>query len=374
MAKEISIDFMTSEVGGSQNTKNALNERVMERYKTLFNSNMFGIAATDFDDSVLSANDAFLSMLGYTRADLDNGLLKWSTISPTKYDEADMQKMSELLAHKTIVPFEKEYIHKDGHIVPVLVGAEAFDDNISYGVCFALDISEMKQLEQKKDDFIGTVSHELKTPLSIMKLYANFLETAINDGASKEELLESANEINNQIDKLNILITDLLNMARYQSQEAAFPIAGIDLRECVRKVIAELSLVHDRNIVFQGERSVFINGNTARLSQVVTNLVNNAIRYSNPDTDIIVRTYQDHEFAYVQVEDFGIGIREEDQERIFERYYRINHADDYAEKAAGIGLYICNEIIKFHKGTIEVESSLGKGSTFTIKIPLIKPH
>jgi PAS domain S-box-containing protein len=372
MAKDTSLDFLTSTIEEGQDRKKALVERVMERYKTLFNSNMFGIAATDFEDSILSANEAFLSMLGYTREDLENGLLKWSKISPTKYDEADMHKISELLAHKTIVPFEKEYIHKDGHTVPVLVGAEAFDDNVSYGVCFALDISEMKQLEQKKDDFIGMVSHELKTPLSIMKLYGNFLETAIKDGASKEELLESANEINNQVDKLNILITDLLNMARYQSQEAAFPIAAIDLRECVKKVVAELSLVHERNIVFQGERSVFVNGNAGRLSQVVVNLVNNAIRYSNPDTDIIVRVYRDHELAFIQIQDFGIGIREEDQDRIFDRYYRINHADDYAEKAAGIGLYISKEIVRYHKGTIEVESALGKGSTFTIKIPVIK--
>jgi PAS domain S-box-containing protein len=345
---------------------------VMSKYKALFDSNMFGVAATDFKDTILSANDAFLSMLGYSQKDLHEEKLTWSMITPQKYEKADLQKISELFAHKTIVPFEKEYIHKDGHTVPVLVGAEAFDDEVTYGVCFALDISELKELEQKKDDFVGTVAHELKTPLSIMKLYANFLQTSIKEGASKEELMESANEIDNQIDKLSILITDLLNMAKYKAHENAFPVSVIEIRECAKKVVADLSLVHERNIIFQGEKPVYIHGNQERLSQVITNLINNGIRYSNDDTSIIVRVHHDKEFAYVEIQDFGMGISTEDQKRIFERYYRVNHADDYADKGAGIGLYICSEIVRYHKGEICVESELGKGSTFIIKIPLTK--
>lgn len=347
-------------------------EEALAKYKTLFDSNMFGIAATDFQDRILSANDAFLAMIGYSQEDLKQGKLKWSTISPSKYNDTDIEKIEELFVHKTIVPFEKEYIHKDGHVVPVLVGAEAYDEGATIGICFALDISELKELERKKDDFIGMVSHELKTPLSIMKLYVDFIEKAIEDGASKEELRESANEIGNQVDKLNILITDLLNMARYRSDATAFPVTAIDVCDCAKRVISELSLLHDRSIVFQGEKSVYINGNQERLSQVITNLVNNGIRYSNADSNIIVRVFKNHEHAYIQVQDFGMGISPENIDKIFERYYRINHADDYADKGAGIGLYVCNEIAKYHKGRIEVESILGKGSTFSIVLPLIK--
>jgi PAS domain S-box-containing protein len=311
-------------------------------------------------------------MIGYTKADLEEGKLRWSMISPNKYDDADDEKVSELLSQKRITPFEKEYIHKKGHIVPVLVGAEALNDDATIGVCFALDISEMKELDRKKDDFIGMVSHELKTPLSIMKLYSNFMETSIKEGGSREELLESANEISNQIDKLNILITDLLNMSRYKDQEAAFPVTTMNLTDAMKKVVAELSLINERNIIFQGEKPVYTIGNQERLSQVVTNLVNNAIRYSTAETDIIVKVTHEHDHASIHVQDFGMGIEPENVPKIFERYYRVNHADDYSEKAAGIGLYVCSEIVKHHKGTITVESTPGKGSTFIIKLPLVK--
>jgi len=342
------------------------------KYQALFDSNMIGVASTDFsaDGIIEKANDAFLSMLGYTQQDLRYGKLRWSVISPQKYDEADDQKIEELFTHTRIVPFEKEYIHKNGHPVPVLVGAETLSREPSFGVCFALDITPMKEQERKKDDFIGTVSHELKTPLSIMRLYSDFLKNSIQENASKEELYDSVNEITSQIDKLSMLITDLLNMARYKAEENLFPMSTLDLCNYSKRVVSEISLLHDRSIIFQGEKAVFVKGNQARLTQVVTNLVNNARRYSSNDTDIIVRVFKNESFACVEVEDFGMGISIENQEKIFERHYRINHADGYPE-GAGIGLYICNEIVRHHKGTISVKSELGKGSVFTVKLPLV---
>lgn len=341
------------------------------KYKALFDSNMLGIASTDFEDAILSANDAFLSIIGYTQKDLEEGSLRWSVISPSKYDEADLEKIDELIRNGSIIPFEKEYLHKDGHPVAVLVGAEYLgnEEGKSFGVCFAVDISKMKELEQKKDDFVGIVAHELKTPLSIMKLYADFLEDAVHNGAPQDEILESVNEISNQVDKLSMLISDLHNMSRYQAAENVFQVSTINLRDCVRETVTKLSLINDRKILFHGEKPVFVHGNQERLCQVVTNLINNANRYSSRNTDIIVHVFKKDAQAYVQVQDFGMGIGPENLEKIFERYYRINHADDYAEKAAGIGLYICREILKHHNGQLLVESELGGGSTFTIKLP-----
>lgn len=343
----------------------------MFKYKALFDSNMIGVASTDFEDTIINANDAFLSIIGYTQEDVAKGTVRWSTISPSKYNDADIEKINELLTHKTIIPFEKEYIHKDGYSIPVLVGAEAMDDSLTHGVCFALDISELKELERKKDDFIGMVSHELKTPLSIMKLYGDFLEKAIEDGASKSELLESTNEIQSQVDKLNVLINDLLNMARYQSSESVFATSAIELTGTIKHVVDELSLLRGRTIRFGGTEIIYVNANIDRLSQVIINLVNNALRYSSTSTDITVGVHRDTECAYIDVIDKGMGISEENKSKIFERYYRINHADDYDDEGAGIGLFISNEIIKHHGGKLSVESELGKGSTFTISLPLI---
>lgn len=351
----------------------ALSEEKAEalfKYQALFDSNMLAIACTDFNDSILDANDAFLSMLGYSREDLEAGALRWSTISPARYNKEDIIKMNELLQHKTIVPFEKEYIHKDGRAVPVLVGAEAFDAEISFGVCFALDISEMKELERKKDDFIGLVSHELKTPLAIMKLQSEFLRAAIVTGSKKEQM-EFAKEIEEHVDKLGILISDLLNMARYHSAEYAPNFSAVDLGDIAQKVVHDLSLYHDmRAITCEAKGRVYVRGNGERLSQVLINLVNNAVRYSPQEEAIDVRAYKEGDMAILEVTDKGIGIDREDAERIFERYYRVNNADKHKE-AAGLGLYVCSEIVKQHKGKIEVLSKKGKGSTFRIVLPRV---
>lgn len=345
------------------------------KYKALFDSNMIGVASTNWDDTVYEANDAFLNIIGYTQEDIASGKLRWSLISPVKYDEIELGengKIAELVKKGVILPFEKEYIHKKGHLVPVLVGGESISVTPPFGVCFAVDISELKQLEQKKDDFIGMVSHELRTPLSIMKLQSDFLKTAIEDNEDKEELLELTNEIGNQLDKLNVLITDLLNMARYQADETAFAINTVELVQIVSKAVSDISLLEKIKINFQATDTIYVNANPGRFSQVVINLITNAIRYSSADSEITVRVYAKDDTAHVEVEDHGMGISKENTEKIFERYYRINHADDYAQKGAGIGLYICREIIKQHHGTISVKSVQGKGSTFIIKLPLIK--
>lgn len=341
----------------------------MKRYQAFFDSNMMGVATTDFQDTILSANDAFLSMIGYTRRDLETGKLRWSTISPRKYTDIDEEKVNELLLKKSIVPFEKEYIHKKGRIVPVLVGAEALDDTLSFGVCFALDISSLKELEQKKDDFIGIVSHELKTPISIMKLYAGFLKDSIENKASTEELLELTNEVSNQVDKLNVLISDLLNMARSEAHEAGFPVGAVDFCDTAQNVVTELSQINDRNIKFSCGKPFFVNGNKERIGEVITNLINNALCYSTEEVSVEVTS--DESFGYVHITDKGKGITEEDQKKIFDRYYRVNHADDYATKSMGIGLYISQEIMRQHKGRITLQSEVGKGSTFTIELPLL---
>ncbi len=339
------------------------------KYQALFDSNMIGVAATDFNDTILNANTAFLQMIGYTAEDLTNGTLRWSTISPEQYNEADEKKLTELLAHKSIIPFEKEYIHKKGYVIPVLVGAEALEGDARFGVCFALDISTLKENEKRKEAFAAMVSHELRTPLSIIKLSTDILTTLIERGTNTEELIATTEEINLQIDKLNVLITDVLNMSIYHSDDPAFSMSGVDVYETTMRVVQELSIVHNREITFEGEEHVFIQGNVDRLSQVLINLIANAIRYSPVASNINVSLRADTNSIFLSIQDFGIGIASENLEKIFVRFYRINHKDKHKDIGTGIGLYICNEIIKRHRGTLTVSSEIGKGSTFTIEIP-----
>lgn len=345
------------------------------KYSTLFESNMIGVAATDFEDTIVDANDAFLSMIGYTQEDLKNGSIQWSTISPSRYQEIDMQKIHELAEFQRIVPFQKEYIHKNGHSVPVIVGAEIIDSEKKLGICFAIDVSDLKVHERKKDDFIGLVSHELKTPLAIMKLSTDLLLLSLEKKLSKNDLVEFATEISDQIERLNILITDLINMARYEGeQESIFQRREIDVVDCVKKAVEDITLLSKRNITLTIDKNLYVYGNMERLKQVFINIIGNAIRYSSSDTAIHVRVLRhDSEHAVcVEIEDSGTGIEESIVDKIFDRFYRIENPQNYTVKGGGIGLYISNQIVNFHRGTIKVRSNPGAGSTFYVELPLSK--
>lgn len=330
---------------------------------------MIGVAATDFEDKILNANTAFLQMVGYTVEDLKSGTLCWSAISLEEYDDIDAKKMAELHAHTSIIPFEKEYVHKKGYRIPVLVGAEILDAASTVGVCFALDISTMKESERRKEAFAALVSHELRTPLSIMKISADILVAQVAQNSKQEELIATTNEINQQIDKLDILITDILNMSLHHSNDPAFSMSGVDVYETAIRVVQELTIVHNREITLEGQENIFIRGNASKLSEVLINLITNALRYSPEKSSIVVSVRADETTAFLAVRDFGMGIQKENIDKIFERYYRVNHTDTPKEIGAGIGLYICSEIIKQHHGRLRVESEVGKGSTFTVEIP-----
>jgi PAS domain S-box-containing protein len=162
---------------------------VREKYRALFESDMMGITISDLNEHILETNDAFLSMLGYTRDDFRLGRITWSSITPPAYAALDKRKIRELYRKGTISPFEKRYVCKDGTQIPVLVGAALMRLERPYAVSFALDISERKSLEIKKDEFIGTVSHELQTPLAVLKMQLGLFRDDLKSGA-RQALLE----------------------------------------------------------------------------------------------------------------------------------------------------------------------------------------
>lgn len=343
---------------------------IEKKYRSLFATNMIGIVLSDLDDKIIEANDAFLNLIGYTRADIKNGVLTWSRITPKKHDAIDQKKIKEILRHGTIVPFEKEYIHKRGHLVSVMVGAETISTNSPLNISFALDISEQKKLEQRKDDFISMISHELKTPLAVMKIYADLMLNA-RDKSEFEELKQNAEEVHSQIEKLTTLVTDLANLARIERNATKAGKDLIDARDVVKDVVEKSALAHERKIDLKGKRSaLFVQGHRGRLWQVFNNLVGNAIKYSPPHRRVVVEMQKDGKYALIMVRDHGIGISKKEIREIFNRYYRTKHASAYQTEGSGVGLYISREIVKAHRGAIQVESVPGKGSTFTCRLPL----
>ncbi|MBU6321733.1 MAG: HAMP domain-containing histidine kinase [Patescibacteria group bacterium] len=344
---------------------------IREKYRALFESDMMGITVSDLDERILEANDAFLALIGYTRDDLLLGRVTWSAITPSSYATLDRRKVRELYRRSAITPFEKRYIRKDRSEVPVLVGAALMRLERPLAVSFALDITERKRLEIKKDEFIGTVSHELQTPLAVLRMQLGLLRDEVKSGARAAVVERAIGEIEEQAGRLSLLVGDLLNLARYVPPPGEARRETCDLAAVAKKVVEDARLVSGRRILFNpGKGSLVAAGHDRRIAQVVTNLLMNALRYSPESKPVTVSLAVEQGRARVAVRDQGVGIPPDKLEQIFERFYRVEHAGDYARGASGIGLYVAREIARAAGGSIGVRSAPGKGSTFTLVLPL----
>jgi len=226
------------------------------------------------------------------------------------------------------------------------------------------DITDIKRLENMRSQFVANVSHELKTPLTSIKGFAETLRY-VEDDATREKFLDI---INKESERLSRLINDTLVLSKIESEsigeeEEFYPNNEIeDVINMVRSVAENKNI----NLVLEQTNLNLLYGDKDRFLQLVLNLVENGIKYSNSGATVIIRSYTESEFYILEVEDNGIGIPKEDLPRIFERFYRV----DKARKSGGtgLGLAIVKHIVKCFNGEIKIESKLGVGSKFTVKI------
>ena len=231
------------------------------------------------------------------------------------------------------------------------------------------EIEFRKQAEHKKDEFISIASHELKTPLTSVKGYIQLLQRSISKGdtALAESHLAKASI---QLEKLNDLIVDLLDISKIESGKLKFNMKAFSADKMVNDAIEMLQHSNpDFKINKLGVSNELIYGDEMRLEQVVINFITNAIKYA-PDTNQVNVTINiKDEKLYLAVKDFGIGISAEQQQRIFEKFYRVEDNSNRFN-GLGIGLYICSEIINRHGGTIGVNSVPNEGSEFYFIVPI----
>lgn len=226
------------------------------------------------------------------------------------------------------------------------------------------DITDIKRLENMRSQFVANVSHELKTPLTSIKGFAETLRY-VEDDATRKKFLDI---INKEAERLSRLINDILVLSKIESEsigeeEEFYPNNEIEDVIHMVKALAESKNI---NVVLQQTNTNLLYGDKDRFLQLVLNLVENGIKYSNPGSTVIVRSYSENNYYVLEVEDNGIGIPKEDLPRIFERFYRV----DKARKSGGtgLGLAIVKHIVKCFNGDIEIKSELGVGSKFTVKI------
>ena len=231
------------------------------------------------------------------------------------------------------------------------------------------DITEQKKEEQRKDDFIGMVSHELKTPLTSLKAYLQILQRMdllTKDPMSQNMLGKSVK----QVQYMNTMINGFLNVSRLDSGQLHLVKTVFDFQSLLAEIEDEvLSTIKTHHFLFKASGKIMIHADREKIAQVLHNLVGNAVKYSPLRSTIRVDYSANDNSIKVNVQDLGKGIDEVDQQRIFERYYRVKENTGGLISGFGIGLYLCREIIELHNGTIQVQSVKDEGSIFSFTLP-----
>lgn len=230
---------------------------------------------------------------------------------------------------------------------------------------------QLQRVEQSRQEFVSNVSHELKTPLSSIKVLTESL--MFQDNVPVEMYKEFFEDINSEVDRLNSIISDLLTLVRLDQREIPLNIAEVNLNEMIQSLLKRLApLAKKKNIdlIYESHREVIAEIDTVKLSLALTNLIENAIKYTPEDGRVTVILQGDLQDVLITVQDTGIGIAKEEQSRIFERFYRTDKTRNRETGGTGLGLAITYKTIVMHNGSIVVESEEGKGSIFSVQIPL----
>ncbi len=231
------------------------------------------------------------------------------------------------------------------------------------------EIEFRKEAERKKDEFISIASHELKTPMTSVKGYIQLLERSLDKG-DIETVRGRLHKVQNHIEKLNILIADLLDISKIESGKLKFNKKEFSFDELVGHILEVLQQTHPEvKLLHQGQVGAVAFGDEMRLEQVIINFITNAIKYAPDSTEVHITTELRNDEVYFSVRDFGIGMDRQHQNKIFDKFYRVEETSERFQ-GLGIGLYICREIIERHGGTIGVHSTPGEGSEFYFSIPL----
>lgn len=233
-------------------------------------------------------------------------------------------------------------------------------------------LGRMKLLDESRQEFVSNVSHELKTPITSMKVLADSL--LMQEDVPVELYKEFMVDIADEIDRENKIINDLLSLVKMDKTAADMNIENRNLNELVELILKRLRpIAKQRNIdvLFESEREVFAEVDEVKLTLAVSNLVENAIKYNNEYGYVKVTLDADHQFATIVVEDNGIGIPEEAQEHVFERFYRVDKSHSREIGGTGLGLAITRNAILMHRGSVKIESEENRGTRFIVKIPVI---
>ena len=233
-----------------------------------------------------------------------------------------------------------------------------------------IDVTEQRELDRQRSDFLTVAAHELRTPLTPLSMYLQSIERRVKRGqAVGGDLVTKARR---QIERLGRLVEDLLDVSRLESRRLHLSSGDVEMNDLVDDVVADFraqSRTHEIRFHRAGE-PVLVEGDRERLEQVLVNLMTNAIKYSPQGGQIVVEVERAGDEARISVADFGIGVPKEEQRRLFQRFFRAANATTRNYSGLGIGLFVAHEIVRRHGGRFDLVSEAGKGSTFTFYLPV----
>ncbi len=233
-------------------------------------------------------------------------------------------------------------------------------------------IKNMKVLDESRQEFVSNVSHELKTPLTSMKVLADSLTA--QEGAPVELYQEFMVDIASEIERENKIITDLLSLVKMDKAADSINISSVNVNELLELIMKRIMPIAEKQkieLVLESFRPVTAEIDETKMSLALTNLIENAVKYNDkPDGWVHVSLNADHQYFYVKVEDNGIGIPEESLDHIYERFYRVDKSHSREIGGTGLGLAITRNVVLMHRGAIKAFSTEGEGTIFTVRIPL----
>lgn len=251
------------------------------------------------------------------------------------------------------------------------INADTYRETRAISGAVERTLSKLKEVDQSRQEFVSNVSHELKTPITSIRVLADSL---MGMGEVPVELYrEFMEDISDEIDRESKIIDDLLALVKMDKSEAELTITRVNINELVEQMLKRLRPIANRQkveVIFESVRDVTGDIDETKMSLAITNLVENAIKYNTENGWVRVTLDADHKFFYIKVADSGIGIPEEEQAYIFERFYRVDKARSRETGGSGLGLAITRNVVLMHKGAIKLSSKEGEGSVFTLRIPL----
>ncbi len=342
------------------------------RLATIFAGMVEGVVDVDEKQNIIHINDAATLLLGLTRENCI-GKPVWQEIR----DQKIILAIDDAIRNRTVIKARVDYPRQSEQLVfDIYVASLSDDQGEPIGAVLVLhDVTELKHLERIRTDFVANASHELKTPITAIRGLA---ETMVGDpDVEKSTLMQYMERIHAQSLRLSNLVTDLMTISRLESDQGTAGFTRMNFNDLVRREVRAAATAVETKLhsltLAQFPESLEVYGDRQNLSQLCNNLIDNAIKYTPEGGQIKVRVLREQAEVVLEVEDNGIGISPQYQERVFERFYRVDKARSQSLGGTGLGLSIVRNIAERHHGSVGVTSQLGKGTTFVFRMPLAEP-